>query len=218
MWCKWLNFKNRITSLPRHLQDLTVYTRNTTSVLEEAGIVYSSPAPEFNPAFVLLIFWVFLVLSYYLPLRSELWCPFRFPHINDVWFRLYLQLFVGGLNVLFTYLCLFAHSGLHHILCSVFALFFFVLCNLCCQFLWIVHVLLILRYSLTFIYPSTLISNIKLNRSTIYDSKLVNWRWQVFRYSVNSQLRCILTQTMYNKRIVLPISNHTPGQYKHSWK
>ena len=52
------------------------YTRNTASVLEEAGIAYSSPAPEFNPAFLLLIFWVFLVLSYYLPLRSEL-CDVR---------------------------------------------------------------------------------------------------------------------------------------------
>jgi hypothetical protein len=40
------------------------------------------------------------------------------------------------------------------------AVFFFVLCNLCWQFLWIVHVLLTLRYSLTFIYPSTLMANI----------------------------------------------------------
>jgi hypothetical protein len=31
-------------------------------------------------------------------------------------------------------------------------------------------------------------ANIKLNRFTIYDSKLVNWRWQVFKYSVNSKL------------------------------
>jgi hypothetical protein len=33
------------------------------------------------------------------------------------------------------YLCLFAHSDVQHILCCVFALFFFVLCTLCCQFL-----------------------------------------------------------------------------------
>ena len=37
------------------------------------------------------------------------------------------------------YLCLFAHSGVQHILCCVFVLFFFVLCTLCKQFLWIVH-------------------------------------------------------------------------------
>jgi hypothetical protein len=36
------------------------------------------------------------------------------------------------------YLCLFAHSGLQHILCCVFYLFYFVLCTLCCQFLWLV--------------------------------------------------------------------------------
>jgi hypothetical protein len=36
------------------------------------------------------------------------------------------------------------------ILCCVFALFFFVLCTLCCLFLWIVYSKLPLRYSLTF--------------------------------------------------------------------
>ena len=36
------------------------------------------------------------------------------------------------------YFCLFAHSGVQHILCCVFVLFFFVLCTLCYQFLWIV--------------------------------------------------------------------------------
>jgi len=36
------------------------------------------------------------------------------------------------------YLCLFAHSDVQHILCCVFALFFFVLCTLCYQFLWVV--------------------------------------------------------------------------------
>ena len=57
--------------------------------------------------------------------------------------RLYLQLFVGG-----HYLCLFAHSGVQHILCCVFfyILFAFILRTQCCQFLSIVHV----RYSLTF--------------------------------------------------------------------
>ena len=41
------------------------------------------------------------------------------------------------------YLCLFVHSGVQHILCCMFALFFFVLCILCCQFLWIVFLRLV---------------------------------------------------------------------------
>ena len=53
--------------------------------------------------------------------------------------RLYLQLFVGGLMSYLRYFCLFVDSGVQHILCCVFVLFFFVLCTLCCQFFWIVH-------------------------------------------------------------------------------
>jgi len=64
--------------------------------------------------------------------------------------RLYLQLFVGGRISSLRWLCLFAYSGVKHILHCVFVLFFFVLCALCCQYLWIVHFLLSLRYSLTF--------------------------------------------------------------------
>ena len=41
----------------------------------------------------------------------------------------------GKEHVLFT---LFVYRGVQHILCCVFVLFFFVLCTLCCQFLWIV--------------------------------------------------------------------------------
>jgi hypothetical protein len=43
------------------------------------------------------------------------------------------------------YLC--KDSGVQHILCCVFALFVFVLCTLCCQFLGIVHFLLPFPYS-----------------------------------------------------------------------
>ena len=50
------------------------------------------------------------------------------------------------------YLCLFTYSGVQHILCCVLALPFFVLCTLCCQFLWIDFFLLSLRYSQTFKY------------------------------------------------------------------
>jgi hypothetical protein len=38
------------------------------------------------------------------------------------------------------------------LLCYVYVLFFLVLCTICCQFLWIVHLWLPLRYSLTFIW------------------------------------------------------------------
>ena len=41
--------------------------------------------------------------------------------------RLYLQLFVTGRMSCLRCLCLFAYSGVQHILCCVFALFFFVL-------------------------------------------------------------------------------------------
>jgi hypothetical protein len=36
------------------------------------------------------------------------------------------------------YLCLLAYSGVQHILYCDFVLFFFVLCTVRCQFLWIV--------------------------------------------------------------------------------
>jgi hypothetical protein len=50
-------------------------------------------------------------------------------------------------NVLFTlYVC----SGVQHIVCCVFVLFFLVLCTLWCQFLWIAHFLFPLCCSLTF--------------------------------------------------------------------
>jgi len=48
--------------------------------------------------------------------------------------RPYLQLFVGALMSYLRYLCLLAYSGIQHILCCVFALLFFVLFALCCQF------------------------------------------------------------------------------------
>ena len=47
---------------------------------------------------------------------------------------LYLQLFVGGLMSCLCYLCLFVYSGVQHILCCVFVLFFFVLCTYVASF------------------------------------------------------------------------------------
>ena len=49
------------------------------------------------------------------------------------------------------YMCLFAYSGVQHILSCVFVLFVLVFCTLCCQSLWIAHFRLFVRYYLTFI-------------------------------------------------------------------
>jgi len=62
--------------------------------------------------------------------------------------RLYLRLFVGGRM---SYLRYLRWSVFPHILCCVLVLFFFDLCIICCQFLWIVQFWLPLLYSLTFI-------------------------------------------------------------------
>jgi hypothetical protein len=85
------------------------------------------------------------VFTFWVPF---LWCPLRFSQ-NTV--RLYLWLCVGGPISYLRYLCLFAYSGVQHIMCCVFALFFFVLYYLCYQFLWIVRFWLPFRYSLAFI-------------------------------------------------------------------
>jgi hypothetical protein len=59
----------------------------------------------------------------------HLCCDVRYNfHIQTIFgVRLYLQLFVGGLMSYLRYLCLFANSGVQHILCCVFALFVLVL-------------------------------------------------------------------------------------------
>ena len=63
-----------------------------------------------------------------------------------------LCLFVGGIMSCLHCLCLFPYSGVQHILHSVFVLFLLVLCSLYCQFFWIIHFWLSLRYSLPCIY------------------------------------------------------------------
>ena len=92
------------------------------------------------------------MFSYYASLCSELHVVIAVTISAYKWcsFRLYLQLFVGRL-LSYCYLCLVAYIGVQHILCCVFALFFFVLYTLCCQFLLIIHFWLPKLYSLTFI-------------------------------------------------------------------
>jgi hypothetical protein len=117
------------------------------------------------------------ILSYQMALRSEfrvaMYVRYDF-RIKRCSVRLYLQLFVGGFMSFLRYLCLFAYSGVQHILCCV--LFFFyvssscVLCTQCNQLLWIVHSWLSIldcpfliahswlsiRFSPTFIYSNAL--------------------------------------------------------------
>ena len=105
-------------------------------------------------------------LSYYVFAFVVLCCDVCYDlRIKRCSVRLYLLLFVGGVM---SYLCLFVHSGVPHILCCVFVfiLFVFVLClvytllpdSLDCPFfidpsvfsnvycLWIVHSCLTLRF------------------------------------------------------------------------
>ena len=79
-------------------------------------------------------------------LSSVLLCPLRFPH-KTMFGSSSPPVVCRRIHILLT------HSGVQYILCYVFGLFFFVLCTLCCQFLWIVHFWLPLQYSITFICP-----------------------------------------------------------------
>ena len=103
------------------------------------------------------------------------------------------------------YLCLFAYSDVPHILCCVFVLFIYVLCTLCCQFLWIVHFCLPI-YSdvphilccvfVLFIYVLCTLLSVPLDCSLLF----------TFRYSLmfiyiqyNDQKKKIKTITMDDK-------------------
>jgi hypothetical protein len=89
-------------------------------------------------------------------LGSVLW----FPHTTDGWLVLYLQLFVRG-SCLINVICVCLRIMVSNAHCGrflfVFVWFLFVvLCDMRCQFLWIVHFVLPLQYSLSFIDISTL--------------------------------------------------------------
>ena len=75
----------------------------------------------------------FFVLSYYVPC-----CDVRYDFRIKTIFGSSLSSVVGERMSYLRYLCLFVHSGVQHILRCVFVVFFFVLCTLCRQFLWIV--------------------------------------------------------------------------------
>jgi hypothetical protein len=96
------------------------------------------------------LFWCAHLFIFFSPvmflyvLRSVLWCPLRFPHINDVCFFFASSCLYEGSCLIYVICVCF------HILCCVFALYVFVVCILCYQFLWIAHFRLPL--SLAFVY------------------------------------------------------------------
>jgi len=92
-------------------------------------------------------------------LGSVLCCLLRFPHKNNVQFVWIYSCLLEGACVYLRYSCLFAHSRVQRILCCVSALIIFVLCTLCCQFLWIFLFWFPLRYFLT-IKPKSYTSRI----------------------------------------------------------
>jgi hypothetical protein len=102
-----------------------------------------------------------------------------------------------------TKLCFFAHSGVQHILCCVFVLFFFVLCTLCFQFLWIVHSFgSPLRYSLTFI--STINDNVSYSIGIIKQSSILRSNeWE----GPNSQRKILFMLFTGNNLTNLTIEN-----------
>jgi hypothetical protein len=103
--------------------------------------------------------------------------------------RLYLQLFVGGIMPYLRYLCLFAYYGVQHILCCVFALYI-----LCCQFLWIDHILI----------AASVFSNVYLQLfcAAVYRFQLENTSYlHIFWLAVLLFLLRILT------KIYFPVSN-----------
>ena len=76
------------------------------------------------------------LLSHYVSLRTGIRVRYDF-RIKTMFGSFLPPVVCRRAHDLFTLLCLLAHSGVQHILGCVFALFFFVLYTICCQFLWI---------------------------------------------------------------------------------
>ena len=74
------------------------------------------------------------VALYTINTNSSLYIVKRDNVLRKALLRFLLIIWLSNLSSVL-YLWLFAHSSLHHILCYVFVLCFFVLCIICCQFL-----------------------------------------------------------------------------------
>ena len=141
--------------------------------------------------------------------------------------RLYLQLFVQVLMSYFRYLCLCAHGGVQHILCcdlfclcssfvSYVASFSglsmfdcpFVLCILCCQFLWIVHVWLSLRL----VYPMLPVS---LNGPFLIVPSVFSLKYRIHEVISTEWLTSLSTSIKSKYCLIKKISHYSidaPGQ------
>jgi hypothetical protein len=118
------------------------------------GTAYPSRAPEFTPGFLvgsmLLIFLFFVVVLLCVFTFWVSCCNVRYDFLIKRYSgRLYLQLFVWGCISYLRYLCLFAYSGVQHIVCC--GLFLHLVHSVCCQFLWIIIFWVPLQYYVTFI-------------------------------------------------------------------
>ena len=106
---------------------------------------WASKTGCFEVFFVGFVFLIFLVFRLVLLCVFAFWVP-----CCDVRYEIRIQTMFGSsllpvicrrayvVCTLCVYACIFAHSGVQHILCCVFVLFFFVLCTLCCHVFWIV--------------------------------------------------------------------------------
>jgi hypothetical protein len=104
------------------------------------------------------------------------------------------------------YLCLFAYTGVHQILCCVFALFFFVLFTICCQFFWIVHFLLPLRYSLAFIAHLRVLIYLEISQKImfVYICIVIEYsitKWERVGIPVTDEKTCPFNSKMINPKV-----------------
>ena len=98
--------------------------------------------------------------------------------------RLYFQLFVEGLISFLLYLCLFAHSGVQHILR--------------CVFRCLVYPMLPVSLDCPFLIASLVLSNGYLCNTWVIDWRLLNVQPQIFhRYLGREQARLYLKPTPY---------------------
>jgi hypothetical protein len=94
-------------------------------------------------------------------------------------------------------------------LCCVLSLVFFVLCDMCCQFLWIVLFLFSPRYALTFISTLAIISYNLLSRMcvlsyiyTVYISYLL-----IIYNKISVVWLAIISQDLYFSNVIVEIVN-----------
>ena len=89
--------------------------------IQHALIIWITLRVPYKRQEVLTLFLCCPIMCLYL-LSSVLWCPLRFPHKNHVRFVLSPVVLRRGISYL-RYLCLYAFSGVQHILCCIFIVF-----------------------------------------------------------------------------------------------